>query len=71
MLGDKGGRALRRFKTDDGVKYIPGAELTSEMVDTWPLKNRKALESSGFVKWYDGPKKKTKKGGGKGRVSKE
>lgn len=52
--GEYGGRVLRKFNAGS-AQFIPGALLTPEMVEDWPLANRRALHDSGKVDWFHEP----------------
>lgn len=53
-FGQYGGRVLRPFQ-GAGKKFIAGATLTPEDVETWPVANRIALGKNGNIDWYGPP----------------
>ncbi len=53
-FGEYGGRVTRKFIGAGEVK-VPGDILYPEDVETWPLSNRKALQTMGKVKWFGPP----------------
>lgn len=53
--GEFGGRVIRKFKGEGGASFIPGATLTPEMVEGWPINNRRALHMTGKVEWFTRP----------------
>jgi hypothetical protein len=52
--GEYGGRVLRGFK-GDGIGWIAGAIITPEVASRFPLTNRMALHTQGFVEWFAQP----------------
>lgn len=54
-FGQFGGRVLRPFTGSGGTKFISGAILTPEMVETWPVPNRIALSNLGNIDWFGPP----------------
>lgn len=59
-FGEYGGRCLRKF-SGGGKTFIPGAELSAEEVESWPIANRRALFNTHKVEWYGQPIENSKK----------
>ena len=53
-LGKHGGTVLRGFPGAAGKVYNAGDELSAADVESWPVANRHALESTGYVQWHAG-----------------
>jgi hypothetical protein len=53
-MGKHGGTVLRGFPAGPGKRYEAGQELSSEEVAAWPVANRHALESAGYIQWHAG-----------------
>ena len=51
-FGKFGGKVVRTFTGAKGKKYLPGATLTPEDVESWPLANRIALHKTGKIQWF-------------------
>ena len=56
-LGKYGGKVLRAFTGPAGKKFVPGAILTPEETENWPVNNRVALHSADKVDWFGPPSK--------------
>lgn len=53
--GEYGGVVKREIKNAGGKRWVAGAILKPEHVEGWPLANRQALHTAGYVDWYGPP----------------
>ena len=53
-IGKFGGTVLRGTPGAEGRAYQPGDEVAADEALAWPVANRHALESTGYVQWHAG-----------------
>lgn len=53
-VGQFGGKVVRTLVTG-GKRFPPGTELPADLVMSWSLRNRAALERSGKIEFYSRP----------------